>query len=281
MGARRPGFTDFYHWLMRLPWPALLALIGTAYVTVSLVFACLYMAVGGIANADPHNFLDHFFFSVQTVGTMGSAAMYPTTRAANAVVTLQSMFGLFMTALSTGLVFIRFSLVKARIVFGQKATIGPMDGIPTLMIRLGNDRSNQIHDAHMRVTLMTAGITKEGSKWYRSVDLELVRDRASALARSWTILHQVTERSPLHGMTPETLKAREAELYVTVSGTDDTSMQTVHARHVYEHFSIVFGAKLADILTDLANGDLRLDLTKFHAVIPTEPLPSFPYGAPR
>jgi inward rectifier potassium channel len=145
------------------------------------------------------------------------------------------------------------------------------------MIRLGNDRNNQIYDAQMRLVLMRTTTTAEGEKIYRSVDLPLVRDRATALARSWNIHHRIDDSSPLKGETPESLKAAEAEITVTVSGVDDTSMQSVHARFIYEHFSIEWGARLADVLADLPDGNLLLDLRRFHELVATQPTPSFPY----
>jgi inward rectifier potassium channel len=152
-----------------------------------------------------------------------------------------------------------------------------MDGTPTLMIRLGNDRNNQIYDAQMRVMLTITTRTAEGVPFYRNADLKLVRDRAPALARSWTILHQVDEQSPLHGQTPESLARVDAELLVSVSGVDDTSLQAVHARWTYEHPSIVWGSRLADILSETPEGDVLLDLRCFHDLTPTEPTESFPW----
>src|SRR5262249_32459979 len=175
--------------------------------------------------------------SVQTMGTIGYGAMYPASRAANVIVVLESIVGLLITALATGLVFVRFSLTRPRMVFSRYAAISLMDGVPTLMIRLGNDRSNQIYDAQIRLILTTTTRTAEGVPFYRSADLKLVRDRAPALARSWSILHRLDEQSPLHGQTPESLASVDAGLLLSVSGVDDTSLQAVHARWTYEHRS--------------------------------------------
>ena len=278
-GARRPGPADLYHWLLRISWWKAIAIIAGVYVFWNVVFGLVYLAIGGVDRAAPGSFLDAFFFSVQTFGTIGYGSMTPTTHLANAVVTLESITSLVTTALATGLVFVRFSLVKGRIVFSRKIAIGPMDGVPTLMIRIGNDRSNSIYDAQMRATLMISSPTKEGVAWYRSADLALVRDRASALARSFTILHKIDDTSPLKGMTPEKLKAMEAELTISVAGVDDTSMQAVHARHVYEAGAFVFGARLADVLSDLPDGNMLLDLTRFHDLVATEPTSDFPHRA--
>jgi inward rectifier potassium channel len=279
VGARRPEVSDLYHALLRMAWWQALAVIVGVYLALNLLFAALFVAVGGVEKAQPGSFVDAFFFSVQTFGTIGYGVMYPATRAANAIVVVESIASLITTALATGLIFVRFSLTKGRIVFGEKVAVGPMDGVPTLMIRLGNDRSNQIYDAQMRITMMTTTRTAEGVKWYRSVDLPLVRDRAAALSRSWTILHRIDDTSPLKNATPASLKVAEAELTVSVSGVDETSMQVIHARHIYEHFTLSWGTRLADVLSETPDGNMILDLRRFHDVVPTEPTAAFPFPA--
>jgi inward rectifier potassium channel len=277
-GAPPAGLRDVYHWLLTVPWWAALALIVAAYLLLNALFALAYLASGGIANAAPGSLADAFFFSVQTMGTIGYGAMYPASRAANVLVVLESVAGLLVTALATGLVFVRFSLTRPRVVFSSSVTIGPLDGVPTLMIRVGNERRGRIVDANFRLTLARTVSTAEGVRIYRNVDLQLVRGRATALARSWMVLHQLDPGSPLAGDSPGTLAAGEAELTLGVTGIDETSLQTIHAQHTWRDRSIVWGARLADILSDTPDGNIRMDLTRFHAITPTAPTPGFPYG---
>jgi inward rectifier potassium channel len=192
-------------------------------------------------------------------------------------VVTESVTGLLVTALATGLVFSKFSQPTARIVFSRQAAIGPMDGVPTLMVRLGNERANQIVEAIIRVALVRTERTKEGMIFYRMLDLPLTRERSPALSRSWTALHPITPQSPLHGQSPASLAAAEVELFVTVVGVDDTSLQPVHARHRYPSEAIVWGARHADILSEDPDGTLVLDLRKFHHLASTEPTPDFDY----
>jgi inward rectifier potassium channel len=119
--------------------------------------------------------------------------------------------------------------------------------------------------------------TLEGATFYRMYDLVLTRDRSPAMQRSWTALHPITEKSPLFGKTPESLKRDEVEILVTVFGVDDTSLQPVHAQHRYADDEIVWGARHADVLREDADGGLTLDLRRFHDVEPTKPTPEFPY----
>jgi inward rectifier potassium channel len=280
IGGNRAPLRDLYHGLLQVPWWAALATIVGGYLALNVLFAALYLVTGGIANARPGSFADAFFFSVQTMGTIGYGAMVPATRAANVLVVAESVTGLVATALATGLVFARFSLTRARVVFSSRVAIGPMDGVPTLMIRIGNDRrKNQIVDARFRLMLSLTTRTAEGVTMYRLVDLALVRDSAPYMTRSWSVQHRITEDSPLFGHTPESLARADGELTLALAGVDETSVQPIHARRLWAAREIVWGARLADVLSETDDGDMVLDLRRFDDLEPTEPTPGFPYGA--
>lgn len=279
VGGSNAVFRDLYHGFLRKPWPYALVAIVAAFLAINAVFAVPYWLLGGIAGARPGSYLDAFFFSVQTMGTIGYGAMYPVSPLANALVVAESVTGLLATALATGLVFAKFSLSSARIVFTDEMVITPMDGVPTLMFRVGNERSSQIVEAELRVSMVRTETTREGMTFYRLYDLELTRGRSQAFSRSWTAMHKIDDKSPLHGQTPETLRACEAELFVTVMGTDDTSLQPVHARRTYAPDEIVFGARHVDILSETSDGHMLLDLRRFHDTVPTEATETFPYSA--
>lgn len=278
IGGKPGGWTDMYHGLVRMPWWAALGLIVVVFLLLNLVFAILYLELGGIAHADPRSLADAFFFSVQTMGTIGYGDMHPVGTAANVLMVLESIVGLLITALATGLVFARFSRLRGRVVFSRRVALSPMDGVPTLQIRVGNERSNRIYDADFQLLLTLTTRTAEGVTFYKTEDLKLVRDRAHSLSRSWTLLHKVQPGSPLHGATPESLAAADAEIVVALSGVDETTLQPIHARHTWEHPSIAWGARLADILTENEEG-MTLDLTHFHDLVETPPAPGFPYPA--
>jgi inward rectifier potassium channel len=276
IGAQAHPLRDAYLGLLRMRWAGVIASIALAFVFFNILFACGYWAVGGIHGASG-SFRDAFFFSVQTMGTIGYGAMYPEADGANALVLGESIVSVILTALSTGIVFARFSQASGMVVFSNKVAISPFDGVPTLQIRIGNDRSTLISDATIRVVMFKTEKTREGVLFYRMYDLDLVRDRTPALQRSWTAMHKITDASPLHGFSPEECVEEEVELLVSVVGTDDTSLQPVHGRRRYETKDIVWGARLADILTELADGTIELDVRRFHDMTPTEPTPSFPY----
>ena len=278
LGAPPTPLRDIYHAFLKARWWQAIGGIVVAYMLLNALFALAYRFVGGIANARSDSYADAFYFSVQTLGTIGYGSMYPTTPMANALVTVESVTGLLVLALVTGLVFAKFSRSTARIAFSHHVTIAPMDGVPTLMVRVGNERSSQIMDAHIRVTLVRTEHTLEGMTFYRMIDLVLLRERLPALSRSWTVMHAITADSPLHGQSPASLRAAEVELLVTVMGLDDTTVQPVHAQHTYLHEAIVWGKRHADVLDELPDGSLTLDVRKFHDLVDCDATEGFPYG---
>ncbi|MGD0526455.1 MAG: ion channel [Polyangiaceae bacterium] len=280
VGAPRQHLRDVYYLFLRISWWWAVGWIVALYLALNAAFAGAYLAVGGVVNVRPRSFWDAFCFSVQTMGTIGYGSMYPTSVAANVIMVTESVVSLLVTALATGLVFAKFSRSTTRVVFSRDAVIGPMDGVPTLMIRTGNERGNAILEATIRVALMRTERLKEGTVFYRMIDLKLTRDRSPAMQRSWTVLHPIDATSPLYGMTPESAAKDEVELHVNLVGTDDTSLQPVHARRTYFDREILWGARHADVLSEDAQGRIVLDVRQFHHVTPTKPIDGFPYPRP-
>jgi inward rectifier potassium channel len=268
-GAPPAALRDLYHVLLRVPWWAVFLVIVGSYLALNLVFALFYLWSGGVANVAPGSFADAFFFSVQTMGTIGYGAMHPTSTLANVLVVCESVTGLVLTALMTGLVFVRFSNTRSRLIFSAKAAIGPIDGVPTLMVRVGNERSGGIVGAEFRLSFARTAQTAEGSTIYRFEDLPPVRSHAAVLSRAWNVMHKIVEGSPLYGLDAEKLAAVEGALQLEVLGIDDTSLQPVHSVHTWLPGSIAWGARLADVLSETPDGDLVLDLRRFDDVVPS------------
>lgn len=276
-GAPRTVFRDLYHRFLRAPWPLALASIVVTFLALNCLFACFYLLTGGVAHARRGSFADAFYFSVQTMATIGYGSMYPETGPTQVLVVTQAVVGLLVSALVTGLVFSKFSQSNARILFTREVVITPFDGIPTLMFRVSNERGNQIVEAILRVTMVRTEKTQEGITFYKMYDLALSRERSAAFSRSWTVMHPIVPGSLLYGETPETLRQKEVEIIASLVGTDDTSMQTVHARHTYTDDAIVWGYRHADILMEQSGDDFVLDLRKFHDLVPSKPTETFPY----
>jgi len=277
LGTRLQPFRDFYHIILRAPWTGVLAGSAFMYLLFNLAFAAAFDAFGGVGGVQTGSFAEYFFFSVQTMATIGYGQLYPVSTAANLLVVSEAIVGMTIVALTTGLLFAKFSAVRARIHFAREAVIGPLDGIPTLMFRMGNERSSQIIDAVVRVIMYRTEVSIEGVKNYRMYDLPLERERTPTLSRSWTVLHRVRPGSMLYGATPESLVRDEIEFLVSVVGLDELTGQPMHARGLYDGAKLCWGARHYDLLSEKPDGSLVLDMTHFNDVIPTLPTDNFPY----
>ena len=278
LGAPSAPFRDIHYRFLRAPWWLALLAIVLAFLILNGGYALLYLWTGGIRDARPGSFGDAFYFSVQTMGTIGYGDMYPISRAANLLVVSEAVASLIVSALVTGLVFSKFSQLQARVAFTDTITVSPMNGVPSMMFRLGNERGNQIVEAVLHVVMIRTVRTLEGMTFYKMIDLPLARERSQTFTRSWTAMHSITPDSPLYGLTEQQMRDEELEFVVSVVGTDDTSLQPVHARRNYTHHDVIWGARHADVLSELEDGTIVLDLRKFHDTEPTVATEDFPYG---
>ena len=260
---------DPYHLLLTLPWPWFLGLVSLGYVVSNALFAVAYLIGGdGIANARPGNFFDAFFFSIQTMASIGYGAMYPKSDYANTLVAIESLVGLMVLAMGTGLAFARFSRPTARVVFSRVAVIAPFDGVPTLMFRVANKRRNQILEAQLRLSLVRDEINAEGQFIRRFYELKLVRSQNPIFILTWLAMHPIDENSPLYGATPEMLATAETMLIVTLTGIDETVSQTIHDRHSYIAPEILWNHRFVDIISRKPDGQRFVDYSHFHNVEP-------------
>jgi inward rectifier potassium channel len=267
-GAGMGLLGDLYHFLLVSSWPRLLAILVALYIGGNSLFAAAYLLdPNGIQNARPGSFVDAFFFSVQTMSTIGYGTMVPRTFYANVLVSIEALVGLLSLAMVTGLIFAKFSRPTSRVLFSRLAVVTRRDGMPCLMFRVANQRGNQIVEARIHVVLALTETTAEGEVIRRLHDLELSRATNALFALSWTALHPITERSPLYRATTESLRTSEAEVIVSLTGLDETFSQTVHARHSYTVDEIVWGARFVDIISRAPNGVRRVDYAHFHDVV--------------
>ncbi|MBD0386595.1 MAG: ATP-sensitive inward rectifier potassium channel 10 [Nostoc sp. C3-bin3] len=271
MGAWHSYWRDPYHLLLTIPWAGFLTLICSSYITINILFALAYW-IGGdcIANARPGSFLDVFFFSVQTLASIGYGAMYPKTTYANIVVTIEAMIGLMGIAVMTGLAFARFSRPTARVLFSRVAVITPHNAMPTLIFRSANQRRNMILEAQMRVYLMRDEVTLEGRFIRRFYDLKLLSSQTPSFTLSWSVMHIIDEFSPLYGMTPESLTQTNTMLIISLSGIDETVAQVVQARHTYAANEILWNNQFVDIFHHTPDGHRYIDYNRFHDVLPLD-----------
>jgi inward rectifier potassium channel len=268
VGSARVTRHDAYHLLLTMPWRWFFGIQAAAYVLFNAVFALLYLvAPGSIANARPGSFTDAFFFSVQTMATIGFGVMAPATFYANVMVTIEALMGMASVAVAAGLIFARFSQPTARVLFSNVAVVTLYNGVPTLMFRCANERRNQIFEAQVHVDFARQETSAEGMDLRRSYELDLARNRNPQFSLSWTVMHPVDAASPLYGIDPDLLAGQEASIVVTLTGIDETISQTVFARTAYRADEILWGRKFVDILSETENGDTLVDYRRFHDTV--------------
>lgn len=277
VNAQKHPLRDIYYLMLSVAWWRMLLMLSAAFLVVNAIFAGIYCATGGVEGARDGSFVDAFFFSAQTLGTIGYGAMHPQGFGANVAAVAESLVSILFIAVATGLVFTRFSRSTESVIFSEYVSFSPMDGVPTLFIRIGNDREGAIMDAVVRLTMFRTHKTAEGTTMYRMTDLKLARERTSALGRTFTIMHHVTEDSPLFKTTPADWENDEIELLINVVGTDDTLLQPVYARTRYLAHEVKWGTRFVDVLSELPDGKLQLDVRHFDSLVDSKRTDDFPY----
>jgi inward rectifier potassium channel len=262
---------DPYHLLLIIPWSAFLLLIAVMYLGTNGIFALAYLTGGDcVENARPGSFLDMFFFSVQTLASIGYGAMYPKTTYCNIIVTIEAMAGPVGIAVMTGLAFARFSRPTARVMFSRVAVITPHDRMPTLIFRTANQRGNQILEAQMQVYLIRDEVTAEQQFIRKIYDLQLIRNTSPSFTLTWLGMHTINESSPLYGMSAESLIETNTIITVLLTGIDETIAQVVHVRHDYNAREILWNYRFVDVLYRTDEGHRYIDYNFFHDVLPLD-----------
>jgi len=268
-GAASSLANDAYHFLRTASWTRITVLLAMVYLAVNVLFATiLWLGHADVTNV--HGFVDYFWFSVQTLATIGYGVLAPNDTLSNVIVTIESFLGFGLTALVTGVFFARFSTPSPRVIFSSVAIIADHDGQRTLMFRLANARQTAIVEASIRVYMTRDDQLANGERLRRIYDLELRRTTSPIFNLSWTVYHVIDERSPFHGVTAESIRNGSPTVIVTFQGIDDSLATVVHTRFAYNPDDIVFDRRFADIIkTDPDAGVRYLDFAPFHT---TEPL---------
>lgn len=256
---------DAYHWILSLTWPGFIGLLSGGYLIINLVFAGLYCLGGhGIAEMPEGDFTAAFFFSVQTLATVGYGHMYPTTLYGNVLTTVEIMVGTFGLAVMTGLIFVRFSRPRARIEFTRNIIIGPFNGRPTLMLRVANLRQYSMAEAEFRVMFHRDEQLSEGETFRRFYTLPLHFDRLIMFPVVLTLLHTIDETSPLYGVTREMLEEADGRFVVSVVGIETVIQAAVQSQKDYSWRDVRFGERFVEIYTETGEGRLTVDYGRLH-----------------
>lgn len=262
---------DSYARLMDAPWRYLMIFIAAGYMGINVIFAILYMLGGNvIENARPNHLSDVFFFSVQTFATIGYGRMAPLGVYANILVTIEAFMGFAFYAMTTGLVFSKFSRPTARIMFSNVAVVAPYHGVPHLMLRMANERRNRIVDARAQLVLWQDEEPGEITRPRRYIDLPLVRSQVPLMQLAWMVMHKIDEKSPLFGMSVEKLEAMNSEMIVSLTGLDESLGQNIHTRFSYLPDEILFNQVFEDVVLRREDRKIEVHYNKFHSVKPVE-----------
>ena len=258
---------DPYHWVLTLTWPQFFATLVLVFSLVNLIFGTVYWLLpGSVANARQGVFFDYFFFSIETLATVGYGVMSPAGLHGHIVASVEILTGMVGVALITGLVFARFSKPTARILFSDRAVVRDFDGIRVLMLRIANERYNRIVEATARLSLVRTEVNQDAESFVRIHDLRLVREHTPVFELTWTLIHPIDERSPLRGLDPAQLAAGRSRIRVSITGHDETMAASLYAGRDYEVGDVVFGGRFVDILRGAMEGERVVDLTRFHDI---------------
>ncbi len=269
LGIRRFDFRDPYHVTVSLSWPSFILAMVACWLTINLIFALLYfLSPGDVVNARPWSFGDVFFFSIETLATVGYGVMAPATLYGHIVSAAEIVTGTAFTAIVTGLLFVRFSRAKAKILYSDNPVITTRNGRPTLMLRFANGRLSIMTSANVRMFVLLQERTAEGELFRRIHDLKLVQSHLPVFVMPWTVLHVIDEASPLHGLDADALIAAGARIIVTIEARDQTLAALVQDVRNYPADTIRFGMHFAEAVTLDETGSATADLSRISLLDP-------------
>ncbi len=264
-GVPRAHRRDLVFLLLDGGWVRFFSVVIGSYLMINTVFSLLYYArPGSVTNCQTIS--DAFFFSVQTISTIGYGDMHPLTNYGNIVMTIEAGIGLLIVAMITGLMVAKASRAKSSVIFSQNLIVGKRFGVSTLQCRVGNAKGNDVVDARFGLSVLIDEVTPEGEKVRRIHDLKLKRGKSPFFMMTMVMMHEIDESSPLWGIDWTLEDSPLASLVATVSGHDATYVQPVHARYFYQPSDILSNKKFADVINTRPDGRLVIDYTQFHQV---------------
>ncbi len=271
VNAGKQEWRDIYHWILSLTWTRFAALMTGIYLAINAVFALFYSFGDGIDGMERGSFLDAFFFSVQTLATVGYGHMYPVTLYAHIVTTIEIVLGVFLVAVFTGVIFVRFSRPTARIEFSNRIVIAPFKGKPTLMLRIANLRHHSMAEADFKIMLSRDEPVEQDESFRHFYLLKLHFDHLITFPAALTLRHTIDEKSPLFGETAETLQANDATLIASVVCIETVIPATVQSERGYSWRDVRFGERFVDIYSDRQEGRITVDYGRLHETEPVLP----------
>ncbi len=268
-GGHRYDWRDPYHFALAISWPRFILVFVTADLAINVLFATAYLAQpGAISNAHPGSLSDAFFFSLETLATVGYGVMAPATIYGHVVASIEILCGMAFMAIMTGLVFVRFSRPRARILYAANPVIGKFNGKPTLMVRIANGREHRLTDATAQLGILVNEWTKEGHFFRRIIDLPLVRSRLPLFALTWTLMHEIDAASPFNEYETKEMGKVIVRLFLSIEARDPALAARVYDIKDYGPEDIFFGHRYSDAVAVDEDGRTIADLTRISWVEP-------------
>jgi inward rectifier potassium channel len=260
LNAKKFDWRDAYHVVLTLSWPGFAAFVFSVYIAINLIFAVFYLlGPNSIAEMSPGSFSDSFFFSVETLATVGYGHMYPVSFYGHVIATLEIMVGMFGLAVITGVIFIRFSRPTARIHFSKSAVISPFDGVPTLMVRVANLRHQAMVEAYFNMIMVRSDVTVEGEDIRRFFPLKLTFEHLIAFPAVLTLRHRIDETSPLFGMREEDFRRWDVRIIVSIVAVDTVIPAPVQSGGDYNNDQIEWNRRFVEIYAENEEGQWTVD----------------------
>lgn len=264
-----------YQSLLTMTWRKFFAIITGAYLAANCLFALIYLSCGPAAFSAPPGLIENqylrcFFFSVQTLSTIGYGHVAPLSLSANMIATVEAYLGLFSLSVVTGLVFARVARPTAKILFSSRAVIAPYRGITAFEFRIANARTAELLDVEVKVIL--SRLEEEDRGLVRRFHLlNLERKKVSFFPLTWTVVHPIDESSPIRDWSEQRLRDSRAEFLIMLSGIDEIFSSPVYARSSYTADEIIWGARFESAFESQDPGQpLRVDISRLDLLQPAE-----------
>jgi len=265
--SRQSLMRDIYYFLMIQSWSRVFFLVFFSFIFINIIFGSLYYLFPNSLSLSDLTWWDCFFFSIQTLSTIGYGAISPASFSANIIVSIEASIGLLFTIFATGVVFSKFSRPLSKIVFSGPILINSHHGKKVLTFRVGNMRGNDIVDATIVVSALIEDNSPEGTSLRSIKDLKLERSRSPFFSLSWVLFHVIDEDSPLFELIQSNnIDSKLISIACLLTGHDGNYSQTIYSRHSYFPEDFVFDSYFKDVLTNLPDRSIEIDFQHFHSL---------------
>ena len=268
---RKKNIGDLYAYFIDISWIHFFLLIIFAYTLLNIVFGLFYVGIGIEQITKPkgsflEDFLNGFFFSAQTLTTVGYGGIAPKGISANFIAAFEAMIGLLSFSFITGLLYGRFSKPKASIKFSKNIILRDFKNQRAIMFRLMNSRKTVMIEPEIKVTLSITNKDENGVFKRIFFTLNLERNKIMYLPTIWTVVHVIDEKSPLYRYTNKEIQNLDAFLYLLLNYHEESFVQKVYQIYSYDFDNLELDVKYVPSASFDEEGFTILDHDKLSEV---------------